>query len=114
MKFYLQQTKNPNAKTIRVSILGIKISLLIKNTENYLNEEVFHNEWWHGYRSSFHRRLKDTLTIVILSNQLNKSAYHTYKIYQILDKSSTTNREQNEEQFYIINRLYLLYNQLYK
>ncbi len=69
----------------------------IKNADDSLTKEVFHNGWWHGYRSSFHRRLKDTLTIVILSNQLNKSAYHTNKIYQILDKSTTGVLEGEEE-----------------
>jgi len=69
----------------------------IKNADDSLTKEVFHNGWWHGYRSSFHRRLKDTLTIVILSNQLNKSAYHTNKIYQILDKSTTGVLQGEEE-----------------
>jgi CubicO group peptidase (beta-lactamase class C family) len=48
-------------------------------------KEVYHNGWWHGYRTAFHRRLKDKVTIVVLSNQLNRTAYHTWKIYQALD-----------------------------
>ncbi len=50
-------------------------------------KEVYHNGWWHGYRSAFHRRLKDTLTVVILSNQLNSTAYQTHRVYEILDNS---------------------------
>jgi CubicO group peptidase (beta-lactamase class C family) len=69
----------------------------IKNFEDSLNKEVFHNGWWHGYRSAFHRRLKDTLTIVILSNQLNKATYQTYRVYQILDNSTADLDEQDEE-----------------
>jgi len=69
----------------------------IKNAEDSLNKEVFHNGWWHGYRSAFHRRLKDTLTIVVLSNQLNKSTYQTYRVYQILDNKSSIYSEQEEE-----------------
>ncbi|MDX2174312.1 MAG: serine hydrolase domain-containing protein [Bacteroidota bacterium] len=69
----------------------------IKNHEDSINKEVFHNGWWHGYRSAFHRRLKDTLTIVILSNQLNKATYQTYRVYQILDNSTSTTIEQDEE-----------------
>ncbi|MEI8136577.1 MAG: serine hydrolase domain-containing protein [Bacteroidota bacterium] len=57
----------------------------LKDVKDSLKKEVYHNGWWHGYRSSFHRRLCDKLTIIILSNQLNCSAYHTYKVYQILD-----------------------------
>jgi len=69
----------------------------LKNHTDSANKEVFHNGWWHGYRSAFHRRLKDTLTIVILSNQLNKAAYHTYKVYQILDKTASNSIEIEEE-----------------
>jgi CubicO group peptidase (beta-lactamase class C family) len=50
-------------------------------------KEVFHNGWWHGYRTAFHRRLNDKVTIVVLSNQLNKTAYQTWKIYEALDAS---------------------------
>ncbi len=52
---------------------------------NTLDKEVFHNGWWHGYRTAFHRRLKDSLTIIILSNRLNKSVYATGKIYDAID-----------------------------
>lgn len=57
----------------------------MKDFNDPLKKEVYHNGWWHGYRSSFHRRLRDTLTVVILSNQLNSSAYQTNKVYDILD-----------------------------
>lgn len=69
----------------------------IKNFNDSLTKEVFHNGWWHGYRSAFHRRLKDTLTVVVLSNQLNKATYQTYKIFQILDNSTTSSPEAEEE-----------------
>lgn len=69
----------------------------IKDFKDPIKKEVYHNGWWHGYRSSFHRRLNDTLTVIILSNQLNKAAYHTSLIYQILDSSPTTELENEEE-----------------
>lgn len=69
----------------------------MKNFNDPVNKEVYHNGWWHGYRSSFHRRLSDTLTVVILSNQLNNSAYHTYKIYEILDRYKTAVAGEEEE-----------------
>lgn len=59
----------------------------LKDVNDSLKKEVYHNGWWHGYRSSFHRRLNDKLTVIILSNQLNRSAYQTYKVYQILDNA---------------------------
>ncbi len=62
-----------------------------------IKKEVFHNGWWHGYRTAFHRRLHDTLTIVVLSNQLNKAAYHTYKVYQILDQTTGDVTEEYDQ-----------------
>lgn len=61
----------------------------MKNFNDPTKKEVYHNGWWHGYRSSFHRRLNDTLTVVILSNQLNNAAYSTNKIYDIIDNSKS-------------------------
>lgn len=69
----------------------------LKNYEDPDKKEVYHNGWWHGYRSSFHRRLKDTLTVIILSNQLNRSAYQTYKVYEILDGSTAAVHEEDAE-----------------
>ncbi|MBK6521765.1 MAG: serine hydrolase [Sphingobacteriaceae bacterium] len=57
----------------------------MRDHKDSVKKEVFHNGWWHGYRTAFHRRLRDKTTIIVLSNQLNKNAYHTYWIYEILD-----------------------------
>lgn len=57
----------------------------MKDFKDTAHKEVFHNGWWHGYRTSFHRRLSDKTTIIVLSNQLNRTAYQTWKIYQVLD-----------------------------
>ena len=69
----------------------------LKNFKDPKNLEVYHNGWWHGYRTSFHRRLKDTLTVVILSNKLNSLAYQTQKVYDIIDSKVTTHYERDEE-----------------
>jgi CubicO group peptidase (beta-lactamase class C family) len=69
----------------------------IKNFKDSLKKEVYHNGWWHGYRSSFHRRLRDTLTVVIFSNQLNYSAYHTNKVYEIIDNEIITDTAEELE-----------------
>ena len=62
-------------------------------------KEVFHNGWWHGYRTSFHRRLKDSLTVIVLSNRLNKSVYSTWRIYAAIDgpKATATKQDADEE-----------------
>lgn len=69
----------------------------MKDFKDDQKKEVFHNGWWHGYRTAFHRRLSDKVTIVVLSNQLNRSAYQTYKIYQAIDASTLTTGEADEE-----------------
>lgn len=61
-------------------------------------KEVFHNGWWHGYRTAFHRRLSDKVTIVVLSNQLNKTAYQTWKIYEVLDSKPASDSTMVDEE----------------
>lgn len=63
-----------------------------------INKEVFHNGWWHGYRTSFHRRLNDSLTIIVLSNRLNRSVYSTWRIYGAIDGPSETNLKPESEE----------------
>lgn len=53
------------------------------------DKEVFHNGWWHGYRTSFHRRLRDSVTVIVLSNRLNRSVYATGRIFQAIDGPQT-------------------------
>lgn len=66
---------------------------------NAPDKEVFHNGWWHGYRTSFHRRFKDSLTIVVLSNRLNRSVYSTWRIYNAIDGPlSASAKPEGEEE----------------
>lgn len=69
----------------------------MKDFKDNDKKEVFHNGWWHGYRTAFHRRLSDKITIVVLSNQLNRTAYQTYKIYQAIDADTLYKGESDEE-----------------
>ncbi len=85
----------PYSKEKKTSNYGL--GWRMNNFNDTIKKEVFHNGWWHGYRSAFHRRLNDTLTIVVLSNQLNKAAYQTYKVYQILDQTTGTVMEETED-----------------
>lgn len=67
--------------------------------KNYALPEkmVFHNGWWHGYRTALQRRIQDSTTIVVLSNRLNSSVYQTYKILQALDGQTSVNNKGEEE-----------------
>ncbi len=69
----------------------------MKDFKDQEKKEVFHNGWWHGYRTAFHRRLSDKITIVVLSNQLNRTAYQTYKIYQAIDADTSFGGESDVE-----------------
>ena len=63
------------------------------------DKEIFHNGWWHGYRTAFHRRLRDSVTIVILSNRLNRSVYSTWRVYAAIDgPSATKNKHETDEE----------------
>ncbi len=70
----------------------------MKNFTDPDKKEVYHNGWWHGYRSSFHRRLKDTLTVVILSNKLNSRTYQSHKVFQILDNAAVSDAPDEESE----------------
>jgi CubicO group peptidase (beta-lactamase class C family) len=85
----------PYSKEKKLSNYGL--GWRMRDFEDTLRKEVYHNGWWHGYRTAFHRRLKDKVTIVVLSNQLNRAAYHTWKVYQILDNVSEIEVAEEEE-----------------
>jgi CubicO group peptidase (beta-lactamase class C family) len=58
---------------------------------------VFHNGWWHGYRNAFHRRLDDETTIIILSNRLNRTVYHSWRFLDAMDGIMHKPSEDEEE-----------------
>lgn len=41
---------------------------------------VYHNGWWHGNNSAFTRFIKDTATVIVLSNRYNRSVYWSGKM----------------------------------
>ena len=86
----------PNSPEKKLSNYGLGWRMKNMNSED---KEVFHNGWWHGYRTSFHRRLKDSLTVIVLSNSLNKSVYSTWRIYDAIDGANklTTITNPDEE-----------------
>lgn len=58
---------------------------------------IFHNGWWHGYRSAFQYRKSDKTTLVILSNRLDKSVYQTGRIFNALDNKRDTEAENEDD-----------------
>lgn len=63
------------------------------------NKIIYHNGWWHGYRTAFHRRMEDNSCIVVLSNRLNQSAYTIVKdIFSILDQKKSKRMDDDREE----------------
>ena len=91
-----QLAYTPHSKEIKTHNYGFGWRMRNMNDST---KEVFHNGWWHGYRTSFHRRLKDSLTVIVLSNRLNKSVYSTWRIYAAIDgpKAAGVKPEAEEE-----------------
>ena len=58
---------------------------------------IFHNGWWHGYRSAFQYRKSDKTTLVILSNRLDRSVYQTARIFDALDNKKDTTPENEDD-----------------
>ena len=58
---------------------------------------IFHNGWWHGYRSAFQYRKSDKTTLVILSNRLDKNVYQTSRIFNALDNKKDTKAESEDD-----------------
>ena len=61
------------------------------------NKLVYHNGWWHGYRTAMQRRIKDKTCIILLSNRLNSSVYQTWRIFKAIDADTSKNIEKEEE-----------------
>lgn len=58
---------------------------------------IFHNGWWHGYRSAFQYRKSDKTTLVILSNRLDKGVYQTARVFDALDNKKDTTPENEDD-----------------
>jgi len=87
---------SPHSKEVKESNYGF--GWRMRNISDD-EKEVFHNGWWHGYRNAYHRRLKDNLTIIVLSNRLNKSVYNTWLVYDAIDgvkPTLATNKDTQE------------------
>jgi CubicO group peptidase (beta-lactamase class C family) len=59
---------------------------------------VYHNGWWHGYRNAFHRRLDDEVTIIVLSNRLNRMVYNIKPIFNAIDGIVPSKKDLEEEE----------------
>ncbi len=76
--------------------LGIRI----KNPSDSSKTIWFHNGWWHGYRTAFQMRPKDKVTVIVLSNHIHKTTYHTYSIFEYIDEILYNQKRTGETTVY--------------
>lgn len=58
---------------------------------------VFHNGWWHGYRTAFQYRKSDKTIMAILSNRLDKNVYQTARLFNAIDNKSGVSDESESD-----------------
>ena len=58
---------------------------------------VYHNGWWHGNNTVFYRYIRDTTSIIILSNKFNHWVYQMQPVWNILYDSKKDTSEDGEE-----------------
>lgn len=59
---------------------------------------IFHNGWWHGNNTVFHRNIKDNFTVIVLGNKYNSRIYHQVDhIYSIITNSPLATEFEGEE-----------------
>ncbi len=63
---------------------------VLKNGKKF----IYHNGWWHGYRTAFYRLVEENVTIIALSNNDYKRVYGAKKIADIFGKYFTREEER--------------------
>jgi len=76
-----------------------KYGLGFRLREDQNNQKIiYHNGWWHGYRTAFHRRESDNSCVIILSNRLDRVVYSQAKqLFNILDNYYPSALEEGED-----------------
>lgn len=95
----IMQKMFKGVKTNRYGILygyGIRI----RDYEDSAKMVVFHNGWWHGYRTSFQMRPKDKITLIVLSNHIHKTTYYTYPVFQTIDEVLYKNNKTSKDSIF--------------
>jgi CubicO group peptidase (beta-lactamase class C family) len=94
-----------NEKTLALAftnnVFGSKkqYGLGFRMREDQNNQKIiYHNGWWHGYRTAFHRRESDNSCVIIMSNRLDRVVYSKAKeLFNVLDNFYPSLMDQDEE-----------------
>ena len=92
----LSEAFEPHSKELRRGIKNYGYGWRLLNYPDG-TKIIYHNGWWHGYNTSFYRRLNDHTTIIILSNRKNKGIFQTQSIFNILDGPGLDIGEEEED-----------------
>ena len=58
---------------------------------------IYHNGWWHGNSASFVRLLKDSATIIVVSNKFNRGVYHAKDMAALFGNYDAGGEEEEGE-----------------
>lgn len=59
---------------------------------------IYHNGWWHGNNTVFHRNIGDNFTVIVLGNKFSNKIYHQVDaIYNIVTNSSIASEDDVED-----------------
>ena len=64
---------------------------VLKNGKKF----IYHNGWWHGYRTAFYRLVEENVTIIALSNNDYKRVYSAKKIADIFGRYFNREEERS-------------------
>ena len=81
-KNMVELATSPKSKEKKVNNYGYGWRLKDFETTDKL---VFHNGWWRGYRTALHRYLKDSTSVVVLTNNLSLNAYRVKDFLYVLN-----------------------------
>ncbi len=59
---------------------------------------IYHNGWWHGNNTVFHRNIGDNFTVIVLGNKFSNKIYHQVDaIYNIVTNSSIASEDDVDD-----------------
>jgi CubicO group peptidase (beta-lactamase class C family) len=73
--------------------LGFRMNL----NENKQPEQIYHNGWWHGYRTLFYKNLPNDIMIVSLQNTTGKFVYNIKPIVTLLSAGQEQGTQDMDE-----------------
>lgn len=81
-RYSVLKATEPHHKDVELKNYGFGWRMIYADS---IEKLIYHNGWWHGFRTALHRRLKDGTVVIILSNRLDRSVYDTWSVFKRVD-----------------------------